>query len=321
MSKPVRMEPGVKLRDGDKMALIPVKFMPDPNEEVLRKPEWMRIKLPPSSQKIEHIKSTLRKNKLHSVCEEASCPNLAECFNHGTATFMIMGAICTRRCPFCDVAHGRPLPLDPEEPKKLALTIKEMKLKYVVITSVDRDDLRDGGAQHFADCIREIREHSPQTRIEILTPDFRGRMEQALEVFRETPPDVFNHNLETAPRMYRVARPGADYKWSLELLRRIKEMHPHVPTKSGLMMGLGETNEEIVEVLKDLREHGVNMLTLGQYLQPSRHHLPVKRYVPPAEFDELKDVAMDLGFSHAACGPFVRSSYHADLQAKGEEVK
>ena len=321
MSKPVRMEPGVKLRDGDKMALIPVKFMPDPNEEVLRKPDWMRIKLPPSSQKIEHIKSTLRKNKLHSVCEEASCPNLAECFNHGTATFMIMGAICTRRCPFCDVAHGRPLALDPEEPKKLALTIKEMNLKYVVITSVDRDDLRDGGAQHFADCIREIREHSPQTRIEILTPDFRGRMEQALEVFRETPPDVFNHNLETAPRMYRVARPGADYKWSLELLRRIKEMHPHVPTKSGVMMGLGETNEEIVQVLKDLREHGVNMLTLGQYLQPSRHHLPVKRYVPPAEFDELKDVAMELGFSHAACGPFVRSSYHADLQAKGEEVK
>lgn len=321
MSKPVRMEPGVKLRDGDKMALIPVKFMPDPNEELLRKPDWMRIKLPPSSQKIEHIKSTLRKNKLHSVCEEASCPNLAECFNHGTATFMIMGAICTRRCPFCDVAHGRPLALDPDEPKKLALTIKEMNLKYVVITSVDRDDLRDGGAQHFADCIREIREHSPQTRIEILTPDFRGRMEQALEVFRETPPDVFNHNLETAPRMYRVARPGADYKWSLELLRRIKEMHPHVPTKSGLMMGLGETNEEIVEVLKDLRTHGVNMLTLGQYLQPSRHHLPVKRYVPPAEFDELKDVAMELGFTHAACGPFVRSSYHADLQAKGEEVK
>ncbi|HDO1356610.1 TPA: lipoyl synthase [Aeromonas veronii] len=321
MSKPVRMEPGVKLRDGDKMALIPVKFMPDPNEELLRKPDWMRIKLPPSSQKIEHIKSTLRKNKLHSVCEEASCPNLAECFNHGTATFMIMGAICTRRCPFCDVAHGRPLALDPEEPKKLALTIKEMNLKYVVITSVDRDDLRDGGAQHFADCIREIREHSPQTRIEILTPDFRGRMEQALEVFHETPPDVFNHNLETAPRMYRVARPGADYKWSLELLRRIKEMHPHVPTKSGLMMGLGETNEEIVEVLKDLRAHGVNMLTLGQYLQPSRHHLPVKRYVPPAEFDELKDVAMELGFTHAACGPFVRSSYHADLQAKGEEVK
>lgn len=321
MSKPIRMEPGVKLRDADKMALIPVKFMPDADEEVLRKPDWMRIKLPPSSQKIDHIKSTLRKNKLHSVCEEASCPNLAECFNHGTATFMIMGAICTRRCPFCDVAHGRPLPLDPEEPKKLAQTIKEMNLRYVVITSVDRDDLRDGGAQHFADCIREIREHSPQTRIEILTPDFRGRMEQALEVFRETPPDVFNHNLETAPRLYRVARPGADYKWSLELLRRIKEMHPDLPTKSGLMMGLGETNEEIAEVLKDLRAHGVNMLTLGQYLQPSRHHLPVKRYVPPAEFDALKDVAMELGFTHAACGPFVRSSYHADLQAKGVEVK
>ena len=321
MSKPVRMEPGVKLRDGDKMALIPVKFMPDPNEEVLRKPDWMRIKLPPSSQKIEHIKSTLRKNKLHSVCEEASCPNLAECFNHGTATFMIMGAICTRRCPFCDVGHGRPEPLNADEPANLAKTIAAMRLKYVVITSVDRDDLRDGGAQHFADCIKQIREHSPQTRIEILTPDFRGRMEQALEVSRETPPDVFNHTLETAPHMYRVPRPGADYKWSLELLRRIKEMHPHVPTKSGVMMGLGETNEEIVQVLKDLREHGVNMLTLGQYLQPSRHHLPVKRYVPPAEFDELKDVAMDLGFSHAACGPFVRSSYHADLQAKGEEVK
>ncbi|MGL5030044.1 MAG: lipoyl synthase [Aeromonas sp.] len=321
MSKPIRIEPGVKLRDGDKMALIPVKFMPEPSEERLRKPDWMRIKLPPSSHKIEHIKNTLRKNNLHSVCEEASCPNLAECFNHGTATFMIMGAICTRRCPFCDVAHGRPLPLDPDEPQKMALTIKEMGLKYVVITSVDRDDLRDGGAQHFAECIKQIRKHSPQTRIEILTPDFRGRMEQALAVFRETPPDVFNHNLETAPRLYRVARPGADYRWSLTLLRRIKEMHPDVPTKSGVMMGLGETNEEIVQVLTDLREQGVNMLTLGQYLQPSRHHLPVTRYVPPAEFDELKEVAMGLGFTHAACGPFVRSSYHADLQAQGEEVK
>ncbi|MGL5036818.1 MAG: lipoyl synthase, partial [Aeromonas sp.] len=319
--KPIRIEPGVKLRDGDKMALIPVKFMPEPSEERLRKPDWMRIKLPPSSHKIEHIKNTLRKNNLHSVCEEASCPNLAECFNHGTATFMIMGAICTRRCPFCDVAHGRPLPLDPDEPQKMALTIKEMGLKYVVITSVDRDDLRDGGAQHFAECIKQIRKHSPQTRIEILTPDFRGRMEQALAVFRETPPDVFNHNLETAPRLYRVARPGADYRWSLTLLRRIKEMHPDVPTKSGVMMGLGETNEEIVQVLTDLREQGVNMLTLGQYLQPSRHHLPVTRYVPPAEFDELKEVAMGLGFTHAACGPFVRSSYHADLQAQGEEVK
>ncbi|MDP5292660.1 lipoyl synthase [Oceanimonas sp. CHS3-5] len=321
MSKPVRVEPGVKLRDADKMALIPVKHLPDQEEEVLRKPEWMKIKLPPSSQRIQGLKNIMRENKLHSVCEEASCPNLAECFNHGTATFMILGAICTRRCPFCDVAHGRPLPVDPEEPAKLAKTIKELGLKYVVITSVDRDDLRDGGAQHFADCIRAIREQSPNTKIEILTPDFRGRMDTALEILKDTPPDVFNHNLETAPRLYRMARPGADYKWSLELLRRFKEMHPQVATKSGLMMGLGETNEEIVEVLKDLREHNVTMLTLGQYLQPSRHHLPVKRYVPPAEFDELKEIADSIGFTHAACGPFVRSSYHADLQAQGVEVK
>ncbi|MCC4264995.1 lipoyl synthase [Oceanimonas baumannii] len=321
MSKPVRVEPGVKLRDADKMALIPVKFMPEQEEEVLRKPEWMKIKLPPSNQRIQGLKNIMRENNLHSVCEEASCPNLAECFNHGTATFMILGAICTRRCPFCDVAHGRPLPVDPEEPAKLAKTIRELGLKYVVITSVDRDDLRDGGAQHFADCIKAIREQSPNTKIEILTPDFRGRMDTALEILKDTPPDVFNHNLETAPRLYRVARPGADYKWSLELLRRFKEMHPQVATKSGLMMGLGETNEEIVEVLKDLREHNVTMLTLGQYLQPSRHHLPVKRYVPPAEFDELKDVADSIGFTHAACGPFVRSSYHADLQAQGVEVK
>ncbi|MDV2858052.1 MULTISPECIES: lipoyl synthase [Oceanimonas] len=321
MSKPVRVEPGVKLRDADKMALIPVKFMPEQEEEVLRKPEWMKIKLPPSNQRIQGLKNIMRENNLHSVCEEASCPNLAECFNHGTATFMILGAICTRRCPFCDVAHGRPLPVDPEEPAKLAKTIKELGLKYVVITSVDRDDLRDGGAQHFADCIKAIREQSPNTKIEILTPDFRGRMDTALEILKDTPPDVFNHNLETAPRLYRVARPGADYKWSLELLRRFKEMHPQVATKSGLMMGLGETNEEIMEVLKDLREHNVTMLTLGQYLQPSRHHLPVKRYVPPAEFDELKDFADGIGFTHAACGPFVRSSYHADLQAQGVEVK
>ncbi|WP_346350833.1 lipoyl synthase [Oceanimonas sp. AH20CE76] len=321
MSKPVRVEPGVKLRDADKMALIPVKFMPEQEEEVLRKPEWMKIKLPPSNQRIQGLKNIMRENNLHSVCEEASCPNLAECFNHGTATFMILGAICTRRCPFCDVAHGRPLPVDPEEPAKLAKTIKELGLKYVVITSVDRDDLRDGGAQHFADCIKAIREQSPNTKIEILTPDFRGRMDTALEILKDTPPDVFNHNLETAPRLYRVARPGADYKWSLELLRRFKEMHPQVATKSGLMMGLGETNEEIMEVLKDLREHNVTMLTLGQYLQPSRHHLPVKRYVPPAEFDELKEVADSIGFTHAACGPFVRSSYHADLQAQGVEVK
>ena len=315
MSKPVRMEPGVKLRDGDKMALIPVKFMPDPNEEVLRKPDWMRIKLPPSSQKIEHIKSTLRKNKLHSVCEEASCPNLAECFNHGTATFMIMGAICTRRCPFCDVAHGRPLALDPEEPKKLALTIKEMGLKYVVITSVDRDDLRDGGAQHFADCIKQIREHSPQTRIEILTPDFRGRMEQALEVFRETPPDVFNHNLETVPRLYRAARPGSDFEWSLDLLENFKKRVPGIPTKSGLMLGLGETDEEVLEVMQRMREHEIDMLTLGQYLQPSRSHLAVQRFVHPDTFAWLAEEGTRMGFKNVASGPLVRSSYHADQQA------
>lgn len=263
----------------------------------------------------------MRKHGLHSVCEEASCPNLSECFNHGTATFMILGAICTRRCPFCDVAHGRPLKPDAQEPEKLALTIKDMKLSYVVITSVDRDDLRDGGAQHFADCIREIRKHNPGITIEILVPDFRGRMDRALEILSETPPDVFNHNLETAPRLYKLARPGADYKWSLELLRRFKEMHPEVRTKSGLMVGLGEEISEIEEVLRDLREHNVDMLTVGQYLQPSKHHLPVKRYVPPVEFDGLKEYADEIGFSHAACGPFVRSSYHADQQAAGKEVK
>ncbi|WP_036825150.1 lipoyl synthase, partial [Photobacterium sanctipauli] len=228
---------------------------------------------------------------------------------------------CTRRCPFCDVAHGRPLPPNAEEPVQLAQTIADMKLRYVVVTSVDRDDLRDGGAQHFADCTREIRAKSPNIKIETLVPDFRGRMDRALDILRDNPPDVFNHNLETAPRLYRKARPGANYQWSLDLLKKFKEMHPEVPTKSGLMMGLGETKEEIIEVLKDLRAHGVTMLTLGQYLAPSRHHLPVERYVPPAEFEELKEIALDLGFTHAACGPFVRSSYHADMQARGEEVK
>lgn len=321
MSKPVKMEPGVKLRDAEKMALIPVKIMPTEREEMLRKPEWLKIRLPKSSERIDGIKQAMRKHGLHSVCEEASCPNLSECFNHGTATFMILGAICTRRCPFCDVAHGRPLKPDAQEPEKLALTIKDMKLSYVVITSVDRDDLRDGGAQHFADCIREIRKHNPGITIEILVPDFRGRMDRALEILSETPPDVFNHNLETAPRLYKLARPGADYKWSLELLRRFKEMHPEVRTKSGLMVGLGEEISEIEEVLRDLREHNVDMLTVGQYLQPSKHHLPVKRYVPPVEFDGLKEYADEIGFSHAACGPFVRSSYHADQQAAGKEVK
>ncbi|MBY5921513.1 lipoyl synthase [Ferrimonas balearica] len=319
--RPERLQAGVKLRDADKVARIPVKVMPTEREEMLRKPDWLRIKLPASSERIDQVKQAMRDHGLHSVCEEASCPNLAECFNHGTATFMILGAICTRRCPFCDVAHGRPLKPDPEEPVKLARTIRDMKLKYVVITSVDRDDLRDGGAQHFADCIREIRKRNPDIKIEILVPDFRGRIDRALEILKDNPPDVFNHNLETAPRLYRAARPGASYQWSLDLLKKFKAMHPTVPTKSGLMMGLGETNEEIVEVLKDLRRHNVEMLTLGQYLQPSRHHLPVKRYVSPAEFDEMKVVADDLGFTHAACGPLVRSSYHADLQAQGKEVK
>ncbi|PSW09776.1 lipoyl synthase [Photobacterium sanctipauli] len=323
MSKPIKIEKGVKYRDADKMALIPTRNVEveEAPKEVLRKPEWMKIKLPSDSHRIQEIKSAMRKNNLNSVCEEASCPNLAECFNHGTATFMILGAICTRRCPFCDVAHGRPLPPNAEEPVQLAQTIADMKLRYVVVTSVDRDDLRDGGAQHFADCTREIRAKSPNIKIETLVPDFRGRMDRALDILRDNPPDVFNHNLETAPRLYRKARPGANYQWSLDLLKKFKEMHPEVPTKSGLMMGLGETKEEIIEVLKDLRAHGVTMLTLGQYLAPSRHHLPVERYVPPAEFEELKEIALDLGFTHAACGPFVRSSYHADMQARGEEVK
>ncbi|MEE1672626.1 lipoyl synthase [Agarivorans aestuarii] len=320
-AKKVRMEPGVKLRDADKMAFIPVKVIPSEKETMLRKPDWMRIKLPADTTRINEIKSAMRKHKLHSVCEEASCPNLAECFNHGTATFMIMGDICTRRCPFCDVGHGKPLALDAEEPTKLAATIADMKLKYVVITSVDRDDLRDGGAAHFAECVSEIRQRSPHIQIETLVPDFKGRMDRALEILDKNPPDVFNHNLETAPGLYKQVRPGSDYQWSLTLLKRFKELHPNVPTKSGLMMGLGETNEEILQVMRDLREHGVTMLTLGQYLQPSRHHLPVERYVPPAEFEELKEQAEAMGFTHAACGPLVRSSYHADLQAKGEEVK
>jgi len=316
-----RPEAGVKLRDDEKVKHIPITIMPTEKAEMLRKPAWIKIKLPRNTDKIDHIKKTLRKNNLHSVCEEASCPNLAECFNHGTATFMILGDICTRRCPFCDVAHGKPLPPSAEEPIKLAKTIAEMKLKYVVITSVDRDDLRDGGAQHFVDCIAAIREHSPSTKIEVLVPDFRGRMDKALEILKKGPPDVFNHNLETIPRLYRECRPGANYQWSLDLLKKFKQQHPHIPTKSGLMMGMGEDKQEIAEVLKDLRTHDVEMLTLGQYLQPSKHHFPLKRYVHPDEFDELGEIAKDLGFSHAACGPMVRSSYHADKQAAGEEVK
>ncbi|RUO79653.1 lipoyl synthase [Pseudidiomarina taiwanensis] len=321
MSKPVRVEPGVKLRDADKMALIPVKIVPTERDQMLRKPEWLKVKLPASTQRIDEIKQAMRKHGLHSVCEEASCPNLPECFNHGTATFMILGAICTRRCPFCDVAHGRPLPPDPEEAVKLGQTIRDMKVKYVVVTSVDRDDLRDGGAQHFADCIREIRAHSPGIQVEVLVPDFRGRMQVALDILTAEAPDVFNHNLETVPRMYKAARPGANYQWSLDLLKNYKAARPDIRTKSGLMVGLGETNEEILEVMRDLRAHNVDMLTIGQYLQPSRHHLPVTRYVTPDEFEMFRVEGEKMGFTHIASGPLVRSSYHADLQAAGKEVK
>ena len=320
MGKPFKMERGVKYRDAAKTSIIPVKNI-NPDQELLPKPAWMKIKLPASSAKIEGIKNAMRKHGLHSVCEEASCPNLSECFNHGTATFMILGAICTRRCPFCDVAHGKPLPPDPDEPKKLALTIRDMNLRYVVITSVDRDDLRDGGAGHFAECVKQIRALNPHIKIETLVPDFRGKIDVALEILSKNPPDVFNHNLENVPRLYKEIRPGADYQWSLRLLREFKALFPHIPTKSGLMVGLGETNEEILNVMQDLRDNGVTMLTLGQYLQPSRHHLPVGRYVSPPEFDEMKQKAVAMGFEHAACGPFVRSSYHADLQAQGMEVK
>lgn len=308
-----------KYRDADKTRLIPSITIEEP--ELLKKPDWMKIKLPVHSDQIQHIKHTMRKHGLHSVCEEASCPNLAECFNHGTATFMILGDICTRRCPFCDVAHGRPLPPDDQEPIKLAKTIQEMRLRYVVITSVDRDDLKDGGAHHFANCTREIKILSPKIKVEILTPDFRGCIEHAVDILSDQPPDIFNHNLENIPRLYKKIRPGANYQGSLRLLAQFKEKHPDIATKSGLMVGLGETDEELVNVLKDLRSHGVTMLTLGQYLQPSKFHLPVERYVSPEKFDEFKHIALQMGFTHAACGPFVRSSYHADLQAMGKEVK
>jgi len=321
VKKSTRVAPGTKLRDADKLAHIPIKVVSSTKESMLRKPSWLRIKLPRSSERIDSIKANLRKHKLHSVCEEASCPNLSECFNHGTATFMILGDICTRRCPFCDVGHGRPLAVDTEEPKKLALSLKDMALKYVVITSVDRDDLRDGGAQQFADCVKEINEQAPNTKIEILVPDFRGRMERALEILNKNPPHVFNHNLETAPRLYTKARPGANYQWSLDLLKNFGEANPNVTTKSGLMVGLGETNEEILQVMRDLRSHGVTMLTIGQYLQPSKDHLPVERYVHPDDFAMFQEEATKMGFEHAACGPLVRSSYHADKQAAGEEVK
>ena len=282
--------------------------------ERLKKPDWIRVKMG-NSRRFQEIKNILRAHKLHTVCEEASCPNIGECFGKGTATFMILGDLCTRRCPFCDVAHGRPRPPDTDEPAHLAQTIAALRLGYVVITSVDRDDLRDGGARHFAECIRAVRELSPATRIEVLVPDFRGRLDVALDILAASPPDVMNHNLETVPRLYRHARPGADYMNSLALLRQFRARVPHVPTKSGLMLGLGETDDEILQVMRDLRAHDVTMLTLGQYLQPSAHHLPVLRYAAPRIFEEFEREAYALGFAHAACGPLVRSSYHADQQA------
>lgn len=296
-----------------------LKIRPDSQRKPIKKPNWIRIRHANSS-KVNELKKTLRSQDLFTVCEEAQCPNLSECFNHGTATFMIMGQICTRRCPFCDVAHGRPKPLDKNEPEHLADTISKMALKYVVITSVDRDDLRDGGASHFKDCIDNIRKKTPLVKIEVLTPDFRGRVDKALNIFDDCAPDVFNHNLETVPSLYPKVRPGSDYEQSLDLLKSFKERHPHVKTKSGLMLGVGETDTQVINVLKDLREHQVDMLTLGQYLQPSRHHLAVEEYITPEQFEKYKMIAIDLGFSQVASGPMVRSSYHADLQAKGELV-
>ncbi|PJE80473.1 Lipoyl synthase [invertebrate metagenome] len=314
-----RPKQGEKLRGADKVARIPIKVIPTDKKAMLKKPDWLRVKIPASPQ-VSRVKRLLRQHGLHSVCEEASCPNLGECFHGGTATFMIMGDICTRRCPFCDVAHGRPNPLDEKEPAHLATAIADMGLRYVVITSVDRDDLRDGGAGHFAECIKEIRHRTASTQIEILVPDFRGRMDVALDILSETPPDIFNHNLETVPALYKQSRPGADYQWSLTLLQKYKERNPSVTTKSGLMLGLGETNEQIIAEMEDMRAHRVDMITLGQYLQPSRHHLPVKRFVHPDEFAELANVAREMGFTKVASGALVRSSYHADEQAKHDLV-
>jgi lipoyl synthase len=308
-----RSTPESHQRSAEKLARIPIKV--EQPETVLRKPDWIRIKIS-ASDEITRVKQLLREHKLHTVCEEAACPNLAECFQHGTATFMIMGDLCTRRCPFCDVAHGKPLPLDKEEPQHLANAIKAMALKYVVITSVDRDDLRDGGAGHFADCIKQIRQQTPSTKIEILVPDFRGRIDKAVAILADEPCDVFNHNLETVPRLYKQVRPGSDYQGSLNLLKQFHEAQPSVPTKSGLMLGVGEEPAEIHQVMRDLLAHGCSMLTLGQYLQPSKAHLPVKEYITPAEFDEYGNIARNLGFKQVASAPMVRSSYHADLQAK-----
>jgi len=301
-----------KQKAAAKLSRIPVKVE---QSEVLKKPDWIRVKAGSPSTRFYEIKDVLRANKLVTVCEEASCPNIGECFGKGTATFMIMGDKCTRRCPFCDLGHGRPDPLDVNEPENLAKTIAELKLKYVVITSVDRDDLRDGGSQHFVDCIRRTRELSPQTQIEILVPDFRGRDDRALEILKAAPPDVMNHNMETVPRLYKEARPGSDYAFSLNLLKKFKALFPNVPTKSGLMVGLGETDEEILQVMQDMRDHNIDMLTIGQYLAPSTSHIPVRRYVHPDTFKMFEEKAYEMGFSHAAIGAMVRSSYHADQQA------
>jgi lipoyl synthase len=313
-------DPSAKQKSQAKTARIPIKIVPVAAHEVLKKPDWIRVKAGSPSTRFYEIKQILRENKLNTVCEEASCPNIGECFGKGTATFMIMGDKCTRRCPFCDVGHGRPDPLDADEPANLAKTIAALRLNYVVITSVDRDDLRDGGAGHFVECIRQTRALSPHTRIEILTPDFRGRAGRALEILKAAPPDVMNHNLETVPRLYKEARPGSDYAFSLNLLKDFKAAVPGVPTKSGLMVGLGETDEELLGVLRDLRAHGVDMLTLGQYLAPSGHHLPVRRYVHPDTFKMFEREAQAMGFSHAAVGAMVRSSYHADQQAHAAGV-
>jgi len=304
---------GQKLRGAEKLRRIPVKVVA--TTTLPEKPPWLRVRIP-ASAKVAQLRRKLRSHGLASVCEEASCPNLGECFSNGTATFMIMGDICTRRCPFCDVAHGKPRPLNEREPVELAEAIRDLGLSYVVITSVDRDDLKDSGAGHFAACIRTVRQRNPNVRIEVLTPDFRGRMDLALAILNDAPPDVFNHNLETVPRLYRQARPGADYGYSLQLLKKFKELQPKVPTKSGLMLGLGETLDEVREVFRHLRSHDVDMVTLGQYLQPSRHHLPVARFVHPDEFAALREAGEQLGFRHVASGPLVRSSYHADEQAR-----
>ncbi|HPU50613.1 MAG TPA: lipoyl synthase [Burkholderiaceae bacterium] len=311
-------DPTVKQKAGAKTSRIPIKVVPA--GEVLKKPPWIRVRAGSHNTRFYEIKEVLRANKLHTVCEEASCPNIGECFGKGTATFMIMGDKCTRRCPFCDVGHGRPDPLDVDEPENLARTIAQLRLSYVVITSVDRDDLRDGGAGHFVDCIRRVRELAPNTRIEVLTPDFRGRLDRALAILEAAPPDVMNHNLETVPRLYKEARPGSDYHHSLKLLDEFKTRVPGVPTKSGLMVGLGETDDEILETMRDMRAHRIDMLTLGQYLAPSNAHLPVRRYVHPDTFAMFEAKAREMGFSHAAVGALVRSSYHADQQAHAAGV-